>query len=135
MKRKIKVIVDTNLWVSWLITKRQSRFNVLLSDNFITIISSAEQTAELFEVIERSKFSKLIPGEIAEEFKIYFMQAVEFHKVKLKVKVSRDEKDDFLLALAKTTNANFLLTGDYDLLVMKKFGSTKIISLADFMEQ
>ena len=135
MKKNIKVIVDTNLWISWLITKRQSRLNLLLSDSSISIISSTEQTEELFEVIKRSKFSKLIPSEIAEEFKIYFIQAVELHKVKLKVKASRDEKDDFLLALAKTANANFLITGDKDLLVIKNFWNTKIITLTDYMEK
>jgi predicted nucleic acid-binding protein len=34
--------------------------------------------------------------------------------------------------LAKDGNANYLITGDNDLLVLKKFEKTKIVTLSDF---
>jgi len=48
-------------------------------------------------------------------------------------KMSRDPNDDFLLSLSKDSNADFLLTSDKDLLELKKFGKTKIISLSEFL--
>ena len=47
----------------------------------------------------------------------------------------RDEKDNFLLSLSKDSNANFLITGDRDLLDIKEFESTKIMTISEFLEQ
>jgi len=44
----------------------------------------------------------------------------------------RDDKDNFLLALAKDSNADFLITGDKDLLILKKFEDTSIVTIADY---
>jgi predicted nucleic acid-binding protein len=50
------------------------------------------------------------------------------------ISICRDPKDNFLLALAKDGKADFLLTGDKDLLHLKKFGKTKIATMTSFME-
>ena len=47
------------------------------------------------------------------------------------VTVCRDADDNFLLALCLDGHADFLITGDQDLLVLKAFGSTRIISWAE----
>lgn len=135
MKKRVRIIIDTNLWVSWLIKKRETRLSQILSNSSLEIVSSHEQASELFEVIERSKFHKLVPSEIIEEFKTYFLQAVELYKVKISVEASRDKKDNFLLALAKTAQANYLLTGDKDLLIIEKFAGTNIITLTEFLNK
>jgi len=48
------------------------------------------------------------------------------------VDLCRDDKDNFLLALAKDSNADFLITGDKDLLILKKFEDTSIVTIADY---
>lgn len=53
-------------------------------------------------------------------------------RVTSKVKVCRDETDDFLLALCKDGSADFLITGDNAVLEVKKFHSTQIIQLKTF---
>lgn len=55
-------------------------------------------------------------------------------KIKLKKieKICRDPKDDFLLALANRAKANYLITGDKDLLTLKTHGQTHIISPKEF---
>ena len=55
-------------------------------------------------------------------------------QVKSVVNVCRDPKDNFLLALAKDGKADYLLTGDKDLLDLRKFGKTKIITITDFIK-
>jgi putative PIN family toxin of toxin-antitoxin system len=135
MQRKNKLVIDTNLWISWLIGKRQTRLNEILENEMLEIVTSTEQVQELFEVIERSKFRKHFTSEVLDEFKLFFIEALNIVEVRIKVKISRDSKDDFLLALAKTAKANFLLTGDKDLLVLRKFELTKIQTLEDFLAQ
>lgn len=56
----------------------------------------------------------------------------EIIKIKSKVKICRDKKDDFLLALAKDGKADFLVTEDKDVLKIGSFEKTKILSLTDF---
>ncbi len=50
------------------------------------------------------------------------------------VTACRDPKDNFLLDLAKDSKADYLLTGDNDLLDIKNFGKTKIITINNFFE-
>ena len=48
------------------------------------------------------------------------------------VSICRDVKDNFLLSLSKDAKADFLITGDYDLLVLKTFEATQIVTMAEF---
>jgi predicted nucleic acid-binding protein len=50
------------------------------------------------------------------------------------VDVCRDPKDNFLLALAVDSGADFLLTGDKDLLVLKIYNNTIITTIGDFLQ-
>ena len=47
----------------------------------------------------------------------------------------RDPKDNFLLALSVDGNATHLLTGDKDLLILKKFGKTRILTVTEYMSK
>jgi putative PIN family toxin of toxin-antitoxin system len=58
---------------------------------------------------------------------------IDFVNVGSEITVCRDLKDDFLLALAKDGNANYLITGDKDLLELGCFENTIIIKIADFL--
>jgi uncharacterized protein len=46
--------------------------------------------------------------------------------------VCRDRDDNHILACAISTNADYLVTGDDDLLVLKEFKNVRIISPRDF---
>lgn len=48
------------------------------------------------------------------------------------VEICKDAKDNFLLALAKDSQADFLVTGDADLLIIKKFEHTEILTYTEF---
>jgi hypothetical protein len=43
-------------------------------------------------------------------------------------------KSNFLLSLAKDSNADYLITGDNDLLIIEQFYNCKIIRPAEFTE-
>jgi len=64
-----------------------------------------------------------------------FEPFIDLIEVESMIKICRDPKDNFLLALAKDGKADILLTGDKDLLEIKKFGKTKIKSITGFLEE
>jgi predicted nucleic acid-binding protein len=43
-------------------------------------------------------------------------------------------KDNFILSLAKDSNAVYIITGDYDLLDLEKFENTKILTINQFLQ-
>lgn len=48
--------------------------------------------------------------------------------------VTRDPKDDYLLAYALVGQVDYLVTGDRDLLVLGQVEHTKIVTARDFAE-
>jgi putative PIN family toxin of toxin-antitoxin system len=87
---------------------------------------------ELVEVVSRPKLSRFFTVEKLElVFEIIDRYSV-FTPVVSTVKICRDEKDNFLLSLAKDAKANYLLTGDKDLLVLKTFDATQIVTVTEF---
>ena len=57
----------------------------------------------------------------------------EFIEVTSDVEICRDPKDNFLLALAKDGTATHLISGDKDLLDIKEFDNTKIITMTNYL--
>ena len=57
-------------------------------------------------------------------------EIVSIHK---KATVSRDPKDKYLLDLSLHVEADYLVTGDKDLLVLKEYSQTKIISFSELI--
>ena len=131
-KRKYRVIVDTNCWISFLIGKRLSRLVDLLSDERVQLVICGELLEEIREVTFRPKFSKYFPKKEVESL-IEFMQLIgENFEPRLQVKLCRDEADDYLLSLAIEAHAHYLVTGDQDLLVLQKVKSCRIIDATTF---
>ena len=58
-KKPEKVILDVNIWVSLLLGNRLHHIHTLTNTGTIEVLSCAELTDELFDVIERPKFAKI----------------------------------------------------------------------------
>jgi len=132
MPKKSKLIIDTNIWISFLISKRLRKLDSLFNNDKITFVFSNELISEFIEVAARPKFKKYFDREDVEKILDIIDNTADIVKVKSKVNKCRDEKDNFLLALAKDSKADYLLTGDDDLLVLKKFHATEIITYTKF---
>ena len=133
MKNK-KIILDTNLWISFLITKNFNQIEKMIESKKITLVFSDELLEEFIEVVERPKLKKYFSKKDIEKVFTYFDQFGELFSVKSNIKICRDEKDNFLLNLSADSNADYLLTGDKDLLVLEKIEKTKIITFTDFIK-
>jgi len=89
---------------------------------------------ELRAVLQRPKFRKYITAENLAVFRAY-LDAFPTTSVTSAVELCRDPKDNFLLNLALDSQADYLLSGDEDLLVLGSVGSTSIMTLAEFAQQ
>ena len=128
-----RIILDTNLWISFLLTKEISKLDLILSNKKVVLIFSMELLEELMNVTQRPKFKKYFDLKDVEKLLGFIRKRAEFVKVKTEVKICRDSKDDFLLALAVASKASHLITGDIDLLFLKNIGTTKILSIRDYL--
>lgn len=133
LKKRVKVIVDTNWWVSFAMNPAQSQMASLLLDDEIEFIGSAELQEEIFSVVNRPELARYFTGNALQELREIFSKSVAIKPVTSEVAVCRDPKDNFLLSLCRDSKAEFLITGDKDLLALKKFETTSILSMSEFL--
>jgi len=132
--KPLKIIIDTNLWVSFIISNKLTLLDGLLFSQKISLLFSEELINEIAVTITKPKLRKYFATNGLEEMLTAFEPFIDLIKVRSSVTVCRDPNDNFLLALAKDGKADYLLTGDKDLLELVKFGKTKIISMTTFLE-
>jgi len=135
MKNKVtRIILDTNLWISFLITRDHTKLDELLFNRKSVLIFSSELLEEFIEVANRPKFRRFFSQEDIEELVESIDEYADFVQVNTEITLCRDPKDNFLLSLSVDGNADYLLTGDKDLLDMKKFRQTIITTISAFLE-
>lgn len=135
MQNKVsRIIIDTNLWVSFLITKDFTKLDEIIFSKQGILVFSQELLDEFIEVARRPKFRRFFSDSDIEEMLETIEEYADFVKVQTPVKVCRDPKDNFLLSLAVDGSADILLTGDKDLLDLTKFGETTISTISDFLK-
>jgi len=133
--KPLKLIIDTNLWISFIISNTQNLLDPLLYSKKVRLLFSEELIAEIQLTTGKTKLRKYFGGNALEEMLSAFEPFTDLIAVKSNVTVCRDSKDNFLLALAKDGKADYLLTGDKDLLELKNFGKTKIRTISLFIEE
>jgi len=73
--KNIKVIFDTNVWISFLIGKRLQIIQEYISDGRITIVITEQLLAEIKEVGNRPKLKKYFPEKKVREL-IEFLEII-----------------------------------------------------------
>ena len=131
----VRLIIDTNIWISFLISDKYQKLDKALSHPKTTILFSIELLDEINRVATFPKLKKYFSLNAVEEMLLSLEDYVELVKVKSKVDICRDPADNFLLSLSKDGEADFLITGDQDLLDLEVFGITKIIPLTNFLNR
>ena len=128
----MKVILDTNIIISSFATRGlcHSVFEICL-DRFEIVISST-----LIEEIRKALKEKLkLPEVFITEVLDYLSENATLLEIKKSLSgVCRDPEDDHIISLADSSGAKYLITGDEDLLIMKKYGGTHIVTPRQFWE-
>ena len=134
MKSK-KVILDTNLWISFLISRDFSFLDNYIETGKIKLIFSEELFSEFISVTERPKFEK----HFTESDVRHLIRIIDRFGILVQVTTEtnncRDPKDNFLLSLAIDSNAGYLVTGDSDLLDLEHINETKILTIQQLKDE
>jgi putative PIN family toxin of toxin-antitoxin system len=134
MSIKIKrIIIDTNLWISFLITNDFNKLDHFLNSDKYLVVFSDELFDEFLEVVHREKFVRYFNDLNIKILVEIINEKALFVKVFSIVNVSRDVKDNFLLSLAIDGDVDYLITGDNDLLILKHYKKTSILTINDFI--
>ena len=131
----MRLVLDTNVQVSaFLWGGIPSRLIELAGEIEIDLYTSRVLLAELSEVLHRRKFTKPIQATgftAAEIVKHYQRLAHRVTVRQLTQQISRDADDDQVLACALAAKADFIVSGDKDLLTLKVFQEIPIVTAAE----
>lgn len=97
--------------------------------------SCEEMEVEIESTLNKQRLQKYLDKDLINNFWVLFHAIARKAPVTSIVDICRDPKDNFLLALAKDVKADFLITGDRDLLDIGRFESTIICTLTEFVEK
>ena len=134
-KKVRRVVLDTNVLVSALLfTGKLSKIVDLWRQGKVIPLISRETFEELRAVLEYPKFS-LAPDEIQSIIENEILPFFEVVEIRRNVRgVCRDPGDDKFLACTLSGSAHFLLSGDKDLIELKKYKSIRIIKASEFLK-
>lgn len=133
--KKIKIVIDTNIFVSAFLGSKNARLVLKEAiDGDFLLVMSKEQLREIKEVLYRPKFSKyIIPAEVDELISLLSIKAI-VPVIYEKITDCSDPKDNMILEEAVYGNAQYIITGDKDLLVLNPYKWIKIVNLRDFIK-
>lgn len=94
---------------------------------------SEETFQELQITLSRSKFDRYVSLQVRSEFIFRLRLASELVEILERVDLCRDEKDNKFLEVAINGRADYLITGDNDLLVLRPFQDIKIMTVNEFL--
>lgn len=132
----MRLIVDTNVLVSAFVFKSETANNVVrIAAKTHTLLFSESTLKELKSTLLKQKFAGIAKLPTIRNFLFNLVRIGEFIEPKIEITECRDPKDNKFLELAVAGNADCIVTGDKDLLVLNPYRGTKIISPANFLIQ
>lgn len=131
---KLKIILDTNIIVSSFLFKNSKPRQVLeIAKNDYLILLSESIIEEMKTVIRRTKFDRYISLNAREELLKTLIKASVIIEPNEEVNECRDAKDNKYLELAIAGQAECIITGDQDLLILNPFREIAIITVQNFL--
>ena len=131
---KMNVILDTNIWISFLFGKQLQSVASVFDNADIKVFVSPEQITEIQSVLSRPKIREHISRESIDAMwdlmRTRCYPIADYPSVESSI---RDVKDAYLLAMAEAIPANVIVTGDKDLLVLQQHHDTGIMTYPEFL--
>ena len=128
----MRLILDTNILVSALLSPRGTAAKLLAAWERKTydLVACDALVQEVREVSSRPYFRARLRASAAELLAAGVRDFSFFCRDLPTVPFAADPKDSYLLALAQVSQADFLVTGDKQLLSLKHHESTRIVTPA-----
>jgi uncharacterized protein len=134
MKTRQRLVVDTNALVSSLLVPHSipgRAVRQILRDELLLV--SEATMLELVDVLARPKFDRYLTIRERQEFVRRLGLVSELVSILRPIRACRDPKDDKLLEVAINGDADAILTGDADLLILHPFHKTRILTPAEWI--
>lgn len=134
-QKNLKIVLDANVFVSFFIHHGaiiDAIFRGFLARTFLVYVSE-DILIEIQRVCLYPKIAKRLAAS-SEEITWLLGQYAEWVEPKKRFSLSRDPTDAKYLEAASVCQADYLVSGDNDLLTLKKFGNTRIVSPKEFVE-
>ena len=139
MTHDLRIVVDTNVLISGLFGITDSPSSQILKafrKQKIILVTSPAILEEVGNVINRERIVKRTKMTITQRAD-FMDKLIERSRItadtQLSLLVGRDLKDDKFLACAVEADADYLVTGDEDLLVLKEYEEIKIVTPREFL--
>ena len=88
---------------------------------------------ELHAVMSRTKFDRYVTPSERERFLGLLLRSAHLVEITESIRACRDPKDDQVLELAVSGRADWIITGDADLLALDPFRGIRIVTPTDFI--
>lgn len=131
----MRYVFDTNIIVSALLfenSKPAQALRYALANG--EVLLSIDLLEELNEVLGRERFNRYLTSEEREEFLEALIERAILVEITENVQECRDPKDDKVLELALNGEAQYIISGDRDLLVLHPFRDVLVISVDEFLQ-
>jgi len=137
-KRRLRVVLDTNVWVSAMIRGGLPAEVIAAAENKrIHIITSEEIIKEISQTLAYPKLKRIYEkaGVARRELVEAALRVSRLVEVTTKVYVvHEDVADNKFLECAFDSEADFLVTGDEHLLKIGCYGKTRVVSAKQFLQ-
>jgi hypothetical protein len=132
----MKVLFDTNLWISFMIGKRLASLADVLCRHDVQVYVCEQELDEIRGVIAREKFDRLISAETRYYFFEMVYDVCFFTDITVEAKSDiRDPKDLYLLSMAESVPVDYIVSGDRDLTDMKHHAGIPILKYAELLDK
>jgi len=130
----MKVLFDTNLWISFMIGKRLSTLTDVLCRSDVEVYVSEQLLNEIRAVIARPKFDHLISTETRYNFFEMVYNVCHMSNINVEaVTPIRDIKDVYLLSMAESVPVDYIVSGDKDLTVLHEHAGIPILKYSELL--
>ena len=130
----MKVVIDTNVIVSYILGSSKSPFKIwqlVLTDKIIPLLS-IELFQEIAETLHYPKLQKYIDTKRKTEV-LSSLSLLINTQITTSIDIVRDQDDNKILEIAISGNAQYIVTGDNDLLTLREYQGIKIMKPTDFL--
>lgn len=130
----MRFVFDTNVIVSAALlhgSVPRKAFDKAFSEGKILI--SVPTLLELAEVLSRDKLNKYLLEEERMLFLVALLRETDLIEVTEEITDCRDAKDNKFLELALSGKADFIVSGDDDLLILNPFRGIPILTPREFL--
>jgi putative PIN family toxin of toxin-antitoxin system len=130
----LRFVLDTNVVISALLLPRsipRQSFDKAIDQG--EILLSLPILTELNDVLSRKRFDRYLSEEERMRFLAALVKQAKLIEITETITECRDAKDNMFLELAVSGNADCIISGDQDLLVLHPFRAIPILTPTAFL--